>query len=61
VEGPRTAKVRMINAYIARLQRAAVHDATLTNAFMRVAGLIDEPTALLAPGKILRVLRQSGR
>jgi 2-polyprenyl-6-methoxyphenol hydroxylase-like FAD-dependent oxidoreductase len=61
VEGPRTAKVRMINAYIARLQRAAVHDASLTNAFMRVAGLIDEPTALLRPGKVLRVLRQYGR
>ena len=61
VEGPRTAKVRMINAYIARLQRAAVHDASLTNAFIRVAGLIDEPTALLRPAKILRVSRQSGR
>ena len=61
VEGRRTAKIRMINAYIARLQRAAVHDASLTNAFMRVAGLIDEPTALLQPGRILRVLRQSGR
>ncbi|MFJ6195007.1 FAD-dependent oxidoreductase [Micromonospora sp. NPDC092111] len=61
VEGRRTAKIRMINAYIARLQRAAVHDASLTNAFMRVAGLIDEPTALLHPGRILRVLRQSGR
>lgn len=61
VEGPRTAKVRMINAYIARLQRAAVHDASLTNAFMRVAGLIDEPTALLRPGKILRTLRHSNR
>jgi 2-polyprenyl-6-methoxyphenol hydroxylase-like FAD-dependent oxidoreductase len=61
VAGRRTAKVRMINAYIARLQRAAVHDASLTNAFIRVAGLIDEPTALLHPGKVLRVLRQAGR
>ncbi|SRR6266545_467842 len=58
VEGPRSPKVRMINAYIARLQRAAVHDASLTNAFMRVAGLIDEPTALLRPGHVLRTLRQ---
>jgi 2-polyprenyl-6-methoxyphenol hydroxylase-like FAD-dependent oxidoreductase len=61
VDGPRTAKVRMINAYITRLQRAAVHDSSLTNAFIRVAGLIDEPTALLYPGKVLRVLWQSGR
>ncbi|GAB3058702.1 FAD-binding monooxygenase [Micromonospora schwarzwaldensis] len=61
VEGRRTAKIRMINAYVAKVQRAAVHDASLTNALMRVAGLIDEPTALLRPGKMLRVLRQSGR
>jgi 2-polyprenyl-6-methoxyphenol hydroxylase-like FAD-dependent oxidoreductase len=61
VEGPRTAKVRMINAYVARLQRAAVYDASLTNAFIRVAGLIDEPTALLRPGLVFRTLRQSGR
>ncbi|MEV4118625.1 FAD-binding monooxygenase [Micromonospora sp. NPDC049645] len=61
VEGRRTVKTRIINAYVARLQRAAVHDASLTNAFMRVAGLIDEPTALLSPGRILRVLRQAGR
>ena len=59
VEGHRTAKVRMINAYIGQLQRAAVHDATLTTAFIRVAGLIDKPTALLHPGKVLRVLRHS--
>lgn len=61
VEGRRTAKVRMINAYVSRLQRAAVHDASLTNAFMRVAGLIDEPTALLTPGRILRTLRLANR
>jgi 2-polyprenyl-6-methoxyphenol hydroxylase-like FAD-dependent oxidoreductase len=61
VEGPRSFKVRMINAYIARLQRAAVHDASLTTAFMRVAGLIDEPAALLRPGRIVRTFRHSGR
>ena len=61
VEGPRSVKVRMINAYVSRMQRAAVHDASLTNALMRVAGLIDEPTALMRPGRILRTLRQSGR
>ncbi len=61
VEGPRSVKVRMINAYVARLQRAAAHDAVLTNAFIRVAGLVDEPTALLRPGRVLRTLRRSGR
>ncbi|MEV7327421.1 FAD-dependent monooxygenase [Micromonospora sp. NPDC093244] len=60
VEGRRTAKVRMINSYVARLQRAAVHDESLTNAFMRVAGLVDEPSALLRPGRVLRTFRQAG-
>ncbi|RLK09661.1 2-polyprenyl-6-methoxyphenol hydroxylase-like FAD-dependent oxidoreductase [Micromonospora sp. M71_S20] len=59
VKGDRTPKVRMINAYVARLQRAAVHDPSLTEALMRVAGLIDEPTALLRPDRILRTLRHS--
>jgi hypothetical protein len=61
VPGPRSAKVRMINAYIGRLQRAAVHDEHLTNAFMRVAALVDEPTALFRPGTVFRTLRRSGR
>ncbi len=61
VEGRRTAKIRMINAYVPRLQSAAAHDSVLTNAFVRVAGLIDEPTTLLRPGKLLRVLRHSRR
>lgn len=61
VKGRRTLKVRMINAYVPRLQSAAVHDATLTNAFVRVAGLIDEPTTLLSPGMFLRVLRHARR
>jgi 2-polyprenyl-6-methoxyphenol hydroxylase-like FAD-dependent oxidoreductase len=61
VEGRRTVKVRMINKYVPRLQSAAVHDSSLTNAFVRVAGLIDQPTTLLRPGKLLRVLRHSRR
>lgn len=61
VEGRRTVKVRLVNAYVARLQRAAVHDSTLTNAFIRVAGLVDQPQSLLRPGRIWRVLRNGGR
>ncbi|MFE9191809.1 FAD-dependent oxidoreductase [Micromonospora sp. NPDC007208] len=61
VQGRRTAKVRTINAYVARYQRAAVHDAELTNGFIRVAGLIDPPTSLLRPDRIVRVLRKAGR
>ncbi|MGK5550576.1 FAD-dependent oxidoreductase [Actinomadura kijaniata] len=61
VEGHRTAKVRMINSYVGLVQRAAVHDAGLTNALIRVAGLMDEPTSLLHPATMLRVLRRSRR
>jgi hypothetical protein len=57
VEGKRTAKVRMGNAYIARVHAAAVHDERITEAFFRVAGLIDPPQALMRPGTIVRVLR----
>lgn len=58
VQGKRTLKIRFANAYVARLQAAAVRDSRLTDAFIRVAGLIDPPTALMRPGLMLRVLRQ---
>ncbi|SFT36314.1 2-polyprenyl-6-methoxyphenol hydroxylase [Actinopolyspora lacussalsi subsp. righensis] len=61
VAGRRSPKVRMVNAYVAKLQDAAVHDSTLTNAFIRVAGLVDSPQALLRPGNVIRVLRHSWR
>ncbi|WP_158883784.1 FAD-dependent oxidoreductase [Amycolatopsis anabasis] len=61
VEGERSAKIRMVNAYMGRLQAAALRDSRITGAFMRVAGLIDPPTALLRPGMALRVLRHSWR
>ncbi|HEY9474637.1 MAG TPA: FAD-binding monooxygenase [Mycobacteriales bacterium] len=60
VQGRRTAKIRFANAYVSRLQNAAVHDPVLTNAFIRVAGLIDPPQTLMRPGNIVRVLRRSG-
>src|SRR5207248_1591941 len=41
VEGrPRTTQIRLVNAYVARLHMAAVHDPTLTTAFLRAAGLV---------------------
>jgi 2-polyprenyl-6-methoxyphenol hydroxylase-like FAD-dependent oxidoreductase len=57
VQGRRTVKVRLGNAYIARLHAAAAHDARLAAAFVRVAGLIEPPGSLLRPGIVLRVLR----
>jgi 2-polyprenyl-6-methoxyphenol hydroxylase-like FAD-dependent oxidoreductase len=59
VEGPRTLKVRVGNAYMGRLHNAATRDERVTEAFFRVAGLVDPPQALMRPSMILRVLRNS--
>lgn len=61
VEGRRTLKVRMGNAYIPRLQAAATNDPALSDAFLRAAGLVDPPQALMRPSVISRVLRPRGR
>jgi 2-polyprenyl-6-methoxyphenol hydroxylase-like FAD-dependent oxidoreductase len=57
VQGRRTAKVRLVSAYLARLHAAAAHDADLASAFLRVAGLVAPPGSLLRPGVAVRVLR----
>lgn len=57
VEGRRTLKVRIGNLYMSRLHAAATRDGSLTAAFMRAAGLVDPPTALMRPGVVLKVLR----
>jgi 2-polyprenyl-6-methoxyphenol hydroxylase-like FAD-dependent oxidoreductase len=59
VLGRRTVKVRLVNAYLARLHAAAAHDARLAAAFLQVAGLVAPPESLLRPGILLRVLRQA--
>jgi hypothetical protein len=59
IQGRRTMKVRMGNFYIPRLQSAAAQDGVLSNAFLRAAGLIDPPQALMRPAIALRVLRPS--
>lgn len=58
-EGRRTAMTRFAGAYVTKLQHAAADDVALSTAFMRVAGLVDPPQALLRPGRALRVLRHS--
>lgn len=57
VPGPRSLKVRCINAYIARLQAAATLDPSLGRAFLRVANLMDPPTSLLRLSIVGRILR----
>jgi 2-polyprenyl-6-methoxyphenol hydroxylase-like FAD-dependent oxidoreductase len=57
VEGPRTPKVRMVNAYLARLHVAAGQDPVLGRAFLRVVNLIDPPERLMSPELAFRVMR----
>lgn len=61
VEGERTLKVRMGQKYLKLVQTAATRDGAVTAAYMRSAGLIDPPEALMRPGMIWRVLRSAWR
>ncbi|MGY1737568.1 NAD(P)/FAD-dependent oxidoreductase [Geodermatophilus sp. SYSU D00684] len=56
VLGRRSARVRVVNAYVARVQAAAAVDAGVGSAFLRVANLIDRPESLLRPRLAARVL-----
>ena len=56
VVGARTIAVRIRNAYLARVQYAASKDPAVTEAFMRVAGLVDRPLALWRPRLLAKVL-----
>jgi hypothetical protein len=57
VEGKRTAKVRMVNAYLPSLCAAAEKDPELAKALIRVFGLKDQPQGLMRPDRALRVIR----
>ena len=57
VPGRRSAKVRLVNAYLPRLHAAAAHDQALAASVVRVIGLKDRPEGLLRPDRALRVLR----
>jgi hypothetical protein len=59
VVGQRSLQTRLLNGYLAKLHAGAAHDPQLGRAFLRVAGLVDPPQALLAPGVAARVLRAS--
>jgi 2-polyprenyl-6-methoxyphenol hydroxylase-like FAD-dependent oxidoreductase len=60
VEGARTAKVNIINAYVTKLHVAAERHPVVGRAFLRVSNLMAPPTALFSPGVLVRVL-WSGR
>lgn len=55
VQGLRTPEVRMGNGYIPKLQAAAATDSELSKAFLRAAGMIDPPQALMRPEIMGRV------
>ncbi len=61
VTGRRTPQVRLINAYLPRLHELAGRDPETAEAFLRVTGLLEHPTALLRPGLALRVLTRRWR
>jgi 2-polyprenyl-6-methoxyphenol hydroxylase-like FAD-dependent oxidoreductase len=57
VEAPRPMMVKIMNKYMAKLQAAATKDGAVTRTFMRVAGLVEPPQALMKPGMMIRVFR----
>jgi 2-polyprenyl-6-methoxyphenol hydroxylase-like FAD-dependent oxidoreductase len=58
VDGRRTIKTRLAAAYIPRLHAAASHDAMLATEFLRVAGLVEPPGALLRPTVVTRLMKR---
>lgn len=61
VPGARPLAVRFVNAYLARLFRAAPHDPVVALAFARVAHLMAPPPHIFAPHIVARVLWHSRR
>lgn len=57
VEGTGTAEGAEPNEYMGQVMAGMLHDPEITNAFMRVAGLIDPPQALMSPDMRARVER----
>ena len=56
-EGRRTPIGRVMNRYVARVLSAAEQNPEVARRFMRVAGLLDSPSKLFAPGVVARVMR----
>ena len=56
VQGPRPLPVRVIGAYVGRVQAAAEHDPAVAGQFLRTASLQDPPARLFRPAIALRVL-----
>jgi 2-polyprenyl-6-methoxyphenol hydroxylase-like FAD-dependent oxidoreductase len=61
VEGRRTLKIRILNAYMRKVLRATEVDPAVTLAFLQTINLTHPPHRLFAPGLLRRVLLPSGR
>jgi 2-polyprenyl-6-methoxyphenol hydroxylase-like FAD-dependent oxidoreductase len=59
VEGPRPLSMRLSGWYVDRVLGAAERDPEVARRFLRVAGLVDPPTALFSPSLVGRVLRST--
>jgi 2-polyprenyl-6-methoxyphenol hydroxylase-like FAD-dependent oxidoreductase len=56
IEGHRPLSLRLINRYVARLQGIAEHDPVVASAFLRVAGLLAPPTAMMSPRVLVKAI-----
>lgn len=61
VQGPRALPVRVVNAYMARVHRVAVHDVVVASAFVKVVHMLARPETLFAPRLLWRVWRGGDR
>lgn len=57
VEGERTDQIRLVNQYVPAVLAAATMDPIVTDAFLRVAGLVEDPMSLMHPDIAVRVGR----
>ncbi|WP_447006851.1 FAD-dependent oxidoreductase [Saccharothrix isguenensis] len=56
IHGRRTPATRVLNRYVARLQRVGAHDPVVAGAFMRTVGLLDPLSSIMRPGVLARVV-----
>jgi hypothetical protein len=57
VPGPRTPRLKLLNAYMPRLHRASTVDRAVGETFFKVANFLTPPQRLLAPSMLWRVWR----
>ncbi|HLJ98676.1 MAG TPA: hypothetical protein VKU39_02080, partial [Streptosporangiaceae bacterium] len=57
VEGERSDEVNLVNKYVPAVLFAATQDPVVTDAFLRVAGLVEDPMSLMRPDIAVRVGR----